>query len=131
MDEIIATSTDIETQVDCILIGHNWKIVAANRHTFGIEITEENSKRPVKYDYIEHAERNAIFRAARLGHRTLGATMIMKKFPCVECARAIVQSGIGTLCHGSTKGFSEERYRFEKSREILNAGDVVLIESES
>jgi len=53
--------------------------------------------RPAKYRWTEHAERNAIFSAARMGVSIVGATMYLPWFPCAECARAIVQSGIGAL----------------------------------
>jgi dCMP deaminase len=44
--------------------------------------------------YIEHAERNAIYAAARHGIRVGGALLVCTWLPCVECARAIVQAGI-------------------------------------
>lgn len=51
-------------------------------------------ERPKKYLYFEHAERNAIYLAARNGVRTLGSTMYTQGLPCADCSRAIVQSGI-------------------------------------
>lgn len=51
-----------------------------------------------KYPYVEHAERNAIFNAARNGISTEGCTLYLFSekgyLPCEECARAIIQSGI-------------------------------------
>jgi dCMP deaminase len=54
-------------------------------------------ERPLKYSVIEHAERNAIFLAARHGLATEGATMYCPWSACAECARAIIQSGIVRL----------------------------------
>jgi dCMP deaminase len=48
----------------------------------------------MKYIWFEHAERNAIYQAARRGLSTEGCTMFVELTPCVECARAIIQAGI-------------------------------------
>ena len=44
-------------------------------------------QRPTKYMFFEHAERNAIFTAARHGIRTDGAIIYVQALPCVDCAR--------------------------------------------
>lgn len=68
------------------------KSVGYNGLPRGIE--SNNSSRyqeDVKYKWSEHAERNAIFSA----ECSLVATrMYMTWFPCVDCARAIIQTGI-------------------------------------
>ncbi len=47
-----------------------------------------------KYLWSSHAERNAIFQAARIGVSISGCHMYSSCFPCVECAKAIIQSGL-------------------------------------
>lgn len=47
-----------------------------------------------KFFWIEHAERNAIYNAARSGAALDGCTIYVNRFPCADCARAIIQSGI-------------------------------------
>ena len=49
---------------------------------------------PTKYMWLEHAERNAIYNAAAVGHRCLGTRMYVTWFPCSPCARGIIQAGI-------------------------------------
>jgi len=51
-------------------------------------------KRPEKYQRAEHAERNAIYNAARLGIKLEGSTLFCTHLPCDACARAIIQAGI-------------------------------------
>lgn len=51
----------------------------------------------MKYIWIEHAERNAIYQAARLGLCTDGCTLAVELVPCIECARAIIQAGIAQV----------------------------------
>ncbi len=50
--------------------------------------------RPIKYLYTEHAERNAIYHAARHGVSLKGCRLYVTLFPCADCARALIQSGI-------------------------------------
>lgn len=53
--------------------------------------------RPAKYKWTEHAERNAIYNAAANGHSTRGCTIYLPWYPCADCARAIIQSGIARI----------------------------------
>jgi len=55
---------------------------------------EARHGRPLKYSWTEHAERNAIYNAAANGHPTKACTMYLQWYPCADCARAIIQSGI-------------------------------------
>ncbi len=51
-----------------------------------------------KFFWFEHAERNAIYNAARYGVVLTDCTIYVNRFPCADCARAIIQSGIGKIC---------------------------------
>ena len=57
----------------------------------------ERLQRPVKYDLVVHAELNAIIQCARDGVRPCDATIYSSFSPCVQCAVAIVQSGISRV----------------------------------
>lgn len=59
-------------------------------------IDERWNKRPEKYRWVEHAERNAIYQAARSGHSTAGTTMYLNTAgtPCSDCMRACIQAGV-------------------------------------
>ena len=50
-----------------------------------------------KYIWSCHAEQNAIFNAARVGVALKGCTIYVPWFPCVECTKAIIQSGLTEL----------------------------------
>lgn len=62
-------------------------------------IEERWNKRPEKYRWVEHAERNAIYQAARHGFSTVGATMYFNTtgLPCSDCTRAVIQAGVTEL----------------------------------
>lgn len=91
------SSPDPSTQIGvCIVSRDGTIIVACNTFPRGIE---PRLNRPEKYTYIEHAERNGVFQAAREGVALDGATLYMVGMgppsgPCPECARAIIQAGI-------------------------------------
>ena len=50
-----------------------------------------------KYIWSCHAEQNAIFNAARVGVALKDCTIYVPWFPCVECTKAIIQSGLTEL----------------------------------
>ena len=54
-----------------------------------------------KYPYVVHAELNAILNAS--GRVLRGARLYVALFPCNECAKAIIQSGIKELIYLSDK----------------------------
>lgn len=71
-----------------------------------------------RYFYIEHAERAAIYAAAAEKARsTVGATMYCTRFPCSDCARAIVWAGIKKLV--VPRGFSGETQWLASQRAAL------------
>jgi len=69
-----------------------------NKLPAGVRMTDERlNKRPDKYFYFEHAEREAIFDAVRRGKSTVGATIYCPWAACHDCARAIIGAGITRL----------------------------------
>lgn len=66
-------------------------------------------ERPEKYFWTEHAERNAIYKAARIGMSVKGANMFCTYFPCADCSRAIIQAGIKKL-YTEKPDFNHERW---------------------
>lgn len=93
-------STDPSTQNGCLLVGpHTLSIYGfgANRFPDGVQGTESRWERPTKYHYVEHAERDAIYRLAARGISTDGLHMYCYWSACTDCARAIIQAGITRL----------------------------------
>ena len=66
-------------------------------------------ERPQKYFWTEHAERNAIYKAARLGISLRNNKMYFTSFPCADCLRAIIQAGIKKL-FTEKPDFNHERW---------------------
>lgn len=47
-----------------------------------------------KYDWVVHSELNGIFNATRNGVNLENSILFTTKFPCNECSKGIIQSGI-------------------------------------
>jgi dCMP deaminase len=97
---IASWSKDPSTKVGCVIVGPDNEVRSTGYNGFprGARTDiAERFERPLKYRWTEHAERNAIYNAARVGISVLGCRMYLPWFPCMDCARAIVQAGIGTL----------------------------------
>jgi dCMP deaminase len=90
-------SKDDSTKVGCLFIKpETYEILTLGYNGMPRGVNEKVAQRwirPEKYDYFEHAERNAIFNAARTGTSLLGSICIVTLFPCCDCARGIIQSG--------------------------------------
>ena len=103
-------------------------LAACNDFPAGVRDIEARHAHPERLLWIEHAERNAIFAAARRGMATAGATLIATFHPCADCARAIVQAGIARL-HTLAPDFSDPLWgpAFRCSQAILEEGGVRVI----
>lgn len=100
--EVVAGwSKDRSRRVGCIIVGshHEVRVTGYNGFPRGInDSAEERHERPAKYLWTEHAERNAIFNAARVGVALDGCTLyVCTLHPCANCARAIAQVGIARV----------------------------------
>jgi dCMP deaminase len=91
-------SKDINTQIGAVIVGKDKEIVSTGYNSFprGIDDTKkQRQEKPEKYFFFEHAERNAIYNAARIGVSTKGTTMYLScGVPCADCARGIINAGI-------------------------------------
>jgi dCMP deaminase len=95
--EIATWSKDRSRKIGCVVVGPKNEIRSTGYNGFPRKLddaVEYRHERPMKYKWTEHAERNAIYNAARIGVALEGCRMYVPWFPCMDCARAIVQSGI-------------------------------------
>ena len=118
---VAALSKD-DTQVGAIIIGPDgeggpWGYNGAPRGCCADE-DERFKSRPEKYFWAEHAERNAIYSAARAGFSPKGCTLVVTHFPCMDCARAIVQSGIKRVVVGKMTPVFDARWQENIIRSI-------------
>jgi dCMP deaminase len=94
---VASRSKDQNTKLGCVIVSSDHATLATGYNSFprGIDDNRvERQQRPEKYFWFEHAERNAIYMAARHGVALKGAKMFCAWMPCADCARAIIQVGI-------------------------------------
>lgn len=99
-EEIATWSKDINRKAGAVIVNEDKIIVASGYNGFprGCDDSiQSRYERPAKLLYTEHAERNAIYNAGRVGIIVKNCTMYASLFPCADCARGIIQSGITTL----------------------------------
>ena len=91
-------SKDENTQIGAVIVGKDKEIVSTGYNSFPrgiVDTLKDRQERPEKYYWFEHAERNAIYNAARIGVSTKGTTMYLScGIPCADCARGIINAGI-------------------------------------
>lgn len=101
-------SKDPSTQVGACIVDEDNKVVSIGYNGMPRQLDEDkltwekgeglNSK----YLYVCHAEFNAILNI-RNGSSLKGCTLYVTLFPCNECAKAIIQTGIKKIIYLSDK----------------------------
>ena len=101
-------SKDPNTQVGACIVSRDNKILSMGYNGFPIGCSDddfpwEREGEPLdnKYFYSTHSELNAILNYR--GGSLEGSKLYVSLFPCNECAKAIIQSGIKTVIYDSDK----------------------------
>lgn len=101
-------SKDPSTQVGACIVNDEHKILSLGYNGMPIGMNDEDAPWDrngeylnTKYPYVCHSELNAILNAK--GINLTGATIYVTLFPCNECSKAIIQSGIKTVIYESDK----------------------------
>jgi len=130
--QLIATwSKDRGRKVGAVIVGPDNEVRSTGFNGIPRGVNDDVEERHdaasgEKYLWVSHAERNAIYNAALLGVSTKGCTIYVPWYPCIECAKAIVQAGIGRIvCFEPDLADSNWGRDFEKSLIILGEGNVV------
>jgi dCMP deaminase len=120
-------SKDPSTQVGACIVNHMNKIVGAGYN--GLPIGCSDDEFPwvktgdfleTKYPYVCHAELNAILN--NIGMDLYGCRIYTALFPCNECTKAIIQSGIKEVIYLSDKYASSDS--FVASKKMLDTAGV-------
>ena len=121
-EQVKLKSKDRKTQIGVVVVGKDNEIVSTGCNSFPRGINDnlnERQERPEKYFWFEHAERNAIYNAARIGVSTLGTTMYMTcGMSCSDCARAIINSGVSKIVLRKGKGAKGDKWNESSIRSI-------------
>lgn len=92
-------SQDSSTHAGAVIVRPDNTIVSTgyNSPPRGVDIKHVPTERPDKYYWMEHAERNAIYAAAKNEGGIDGCRLYVNFLPCADCARAIIQTGISEV----------------------------------
>lgn len=114
--QLARCSTDISTKNGALLV-RDGRVIVGGVNSFtnaGQALDPRNHERPRKYKVTEHAERAAIYKAARQGIATEGLIMVCPWASCPDCARAIVLAGISlVIVHKQAHDRTPPRWREE------------------
>ncbi|MGL5541643.1 MAG: deoxycytidylate deaminase [Erysipelotrichaceae bacterium] len=121
-------SKDPSTQVGACIVNDDKRVVSIGYNGFPIGCDDdvfpwarEGHFLDSKYPYVVHAELNAILNA----HQSLkGCTLYVSLFPCNECAKAIIQSGIRKIVYECDKYAHTDVVK--ASKRMLEASGVTL-----
>ena len=101
-------SKDPSTQVGACIVNSRNKIMSVGYNGFPLGCSDDcfpwdrsGDEYETKYPYVCHAELNAILNNG--GSSLEGCKIYVALFPCNECAKAIIQSGIKEVIYLSDK----------------------------
>ncbi|MFW5841847.1 MAG: deoxycytidylate deaminase [Bacillota bacterium] len=121
-------SKDPSTQVGACIVSEAKRIVGIGYNGFPRGIDDdtypwanEGDFINTKYPYVVHAEPNAILNSTV---QLDGATLYVTLFPCHECAKLIIQSGIKEIVYIENK--YQEEASVKASMRMLNDAGVSL-----
>ena len=103
-------SKDPNTQVGACIVSEDNKILSMGYNGFPNGCSDEDfpwerdgDVLETKYAYVTHSELNAILNYRGGNGGLAGAKLYVSLFPCNECAKAIILSGIKTVIYDSDK----------------------------
>lgn len=90
-------SKDPSTKVGAVIVDGDRRVLAHGYNGFPRYVTDSDdrySEKSVKYRFVVHAEANAILNALTT---VRGMMIYCTKYPCSECVKLIIQSGIAKV----------------------------------
>lgn len=117
-------SKDPNTQVGACIVDNNNIILSTGYNGFPIGCSDDEypwtrEGEETKYPFVVHAELNTILNAN--GKNLRGSRLYVSLFPCNECAKAIIQSGIKEIIYISDK-YAASSSTLASKRMLKSAG---------
>ncbi len=120
-------SKDPSTQVGACVVNQDKRIIGIGYNGFPMGCDdavfpwgkEDKQYLNTKYPYVVHAEPNAILNCTS---SLKGSTLYVTLFPCNECAKLIIQSGIKHVIYACDK--YKDQDSFLASRKMFDAAGV-------
>ena len=119
-------SKDPNTQVGACIVDSDNRILSTGYNGFPYGCSDDEfpwertgERNDTKYPFVVHAELNAILNAR--GKNLSGSKIYVDLFPCNECAKAIIQSGIKEVVYLSDK-YAQSLDTVASKRMLKSAG---------
>ncbi len=109
----------VNTKKRIVGIGYNGFPYGCSDEDYPWENNKENKFLDTKYPYVVHAEANAILNSTE---SLDNATLYVSLFPCNECAKLIIQSGIKHIVYMDDKYKGQDS--FVASRKMFDSAGV-------
>lgn len=123
-------SKDPSTQVGAVIISEDHRVVGIGYNGFPNGCSDddfpwarEGDFGCTKYPFVVHAELNAILNSKK---DLKGCSIYVSLFPCNECAKAIIQSGITRIVYESDKYADTDGVK--ASKRMLQAAGIELVQ---
>lgn len=116
-EEVAQNSKDPHTKVGAIVVDSLGSVLSMGYNRMPYRIPDEAKywKRPVKYDYVRHAEEIALQNGTLITAKKIYVTL----FPCAHCAKIIADTSIQEVIY--------KEYRQDlKSEEILQNASITI-----
>ena len=120
---IAQRSIDTATKCGCVVVDKNHRPLSFgyNGPPAGCDDSKIPMTRPEKYNFMEHAEANAIDNAAAKGIALEDSIFYITGPPCVKCLRSILQIGASEVIYGPVGAACIDE-QDKKAKEILLSG---------
>lgn len=125
-------SKDPNTQVGAVIVSKDDRILSVGYNGFPNGCSDDEfpwarsakCEYDTKYPYVVHAELNAILNFRGDNKAFEGSTLYVTLFPCHECAKSIIQSGITRLVYLDNK--YQDTEDFKESLRMLKAASIMI-----
>ena len=127
-----ATNSNHPSTHTAALLVQNGKVVLRGTNILppAVQALKERFEGENKHIYLNHSERDVLYKAARNGIPTQSLMMVMPWLPCLNCANGIISAGITTLVvHKQMIERTRERWQEELKNavKILNEAEISII----
>lgn len=115
-------SLDSQSKYGCIIVDNKKRIIATGYNSFvrGIDDGVLSNTRPLKYDFMIHAEHNAILSLASSHNSAENCSAYVTGPSCLSCLQYMYQAGINKIYYPNTniaKMMQDEEYN--KKRDLI------------
>ena len=130
-DLIASWSKDKSKKVGAVIVDSDNRVLSTGYNGLPIgcnDNVESRHIKPKKNSFVVHAEANPIYSCAKSGIKTKGSTMYLTWYPCCDCCKAIIQSGISKImCYEPDWNDDSWGESFRYTKEMLAEANIEVV----